>query len=245
MNDVLEGIVISSRDYREHDAILQIICKEAGKQSLVARGLRKLQSKNAASTQLFTHARFYVNYREQATMHSMQTADIIDSYRSIREDLLKQAIASVFCECMEKIAIDDPEYIFSILKQNLDILAQSKQPYAIAGLFLSLMNRMNGIEPYVDGCVICNRQDGIMATSLLDGGFICQHCYQPAQHKQMNKQDLMYFRMLCKAELEQYEILAKFDQWTYEHMKMEYDYFAEYSGIHLKSIRFLSCIQDM
>lgn len=245
MNKEIEGIVLSVRDYREQDAILKVLCIEEGVQSFVARGLKKLSSKNVASTQIFTHARFYVDFHEQKTMHSLRTADIIDSHRLLRENLLSQACASIMCECMEKIEWDDAEELFHILKVCLGHLQTSKQPYAIVALFMSLMNRMQGIEPYVDGCVICQREKGIAGISLSQGGFLCTHHMQEQDAVAYTLPDLKCFRLLCKAELAHVSILEQYQDWTYEHFMMVFRFFEEYSGIPMKSIRFLKCLQEL
>ena len=245
MNKTVEGIVLSTRDYREADAILSVFCKEEGIQSFVARGLRKLASKNAGSTQVFTYARFHVDFHEQKTMHAMRTADIVESYRGIREDLVKQAIASVICECMGKSEWEDGEEGFLVLKQSLDYLQSTTQPYALAALFLSMMNRMQGIEPYVEGCVHCGNTAHITSISIKQGGFICANCERDNQTYAYGKDDLKCFRLVCKAELEHFPILETYQDWTYEHFMMMYRFFEEYSGIPLRSMRFLKCLQEL
>lgn len=245
MNKTVEGIVLSTRDYREQDAIITVLCKEEGVQSLVARGLRKLSSKNVGSTQVFTHGLFYIDYHEQKNIHTMRTADILESYHKLREDLLLQAGASILCECIEKVEWDDPEELFLILKTSLTYLQSTTQPYALFALFLSIMNRIVGIEPYVDGCVGCQRVDGIAGISLSQGGFVCASCMDEYASHTYSKQDLKCFRLLCKAQLENFPILEQYQDWRYEHFMMVYRFFEEYSGIPIKSIRFLKCLQEL
>lgn len=245
MNKTIEGIVLAAKDYREQDAILTVLCKEIGVQSFVARGLKKLSSKNAASTQVFTHGRFYVDYHEGKTMHSLRTADIIESYRKLREDLLKQACAAILCECMERVEWDDPDELFQILKECMEQLQKTAQPYALMALFMSIMNRMQGIEPYVDGCVHCQRVDQIAGISLSQGGFVCAGCMDEKTAIRCSLQELKCFRLVCKAELEHFSILEQYQDWNYAHFMMVYRFFEEYSGIPIRSIRFLKCLQEL
>lgn len=224
--------------------ILTVLCKEIGIQSLVARGLKKLSSKNAGACQLFTYARFSIDYHENKNIHGMRSADRILSYRNIREDLLKQAVASILCECMEKAELEE-DFAFAFLKEAMDDLSTTNQPYALLALFFACMNRMLGIEPYVDGCVRCNREKGIAAISYLQGGFICQLCYQPERDRLYGKEDLLCFRILAHAQLEQFALVESYTTWTYEHFKMVYQFFEEYSGIRLRSVRFLESLQNI
>lgn len=246
MNDKLEGIVIGVKDYREHDVILQVLTKDYGLQSLVARGLKKMNSKNAGVCQLFTQAYFYFNYHETSSIHTIRTADLIKSNRRLREDLLKQSIASIFCECIERTALDH-EMVnwYAMLQGALDVLEKTEQPYAIAALFLSLINRSQGIEPFVDGCVLCGRSDHICSVSVQDGGFVCSRCFDETKHHLMTLEQLKCFRLVCHAKLEHTSILEKSSAWNYEHFELVYRFFEEYSGIRLKSVRFLNSLQNL
>ena len=242
-NKELEGIVVSFRDYRENDAILHVLCKEFGVINIVARGIQKVKSKNAPACQLFTHVRMQIQYSQTKTLHSLIHAEIIHSYRKIREDLLKQSIASFFCECMDVSHFEDDE--FNLLESSLTILEQTNHPMRILCLFQSCMNRLHGIEPYVDGCVRCGSNKNIVALSMLDGGFVCRHCTHLERDEIKTKEELKYFRLLCKAKFEHYDILCQFDDFTFNNFLDLYQFFYEYSGISLKSIKFLKMVANM
>lgn len=229
-------------DYRENDAILKVLGNDDQLYSLIARGIRKIASKNAGKVQPFQYVRFFIDYQEQRSMHALRTADLIKSFRSLKEDLLKQAIASVLCECMEKSEPqnDSFQYFLSVLTQ----LEQSSQPYLILSLFFAQMNREIGIEPFVDGCAGCGRSDLLCGISLQQGGFVCQGCYH--KHDQLyDKNDLQSFRILCKANLTHVSLLETTQSWSYEHFSIIYRFFAEYSGISIRSVRFLSHLASL
>lgn len=222
--------------------ILRLLCEEEGYQSLIARGVRKITSKNAAAIQPFSHVKCFIDYHEGKDIHTMRTADLIESYRMIREDLEKQSIAVVMCECMERAEMEEG---FAFLKEALDDLAHTKQPYALLALFFSCMNRYIGIEPYVDGCVKCGRKQRIYAISWKQGGFICQDCFHEGEAVHYDKETLKCFRLLCKAVLDQFSIVEGYQNWNYEHFMLVYRFFEDYGGIHLKSLRFFTCLQEM
>ena len=243
MNDQIEGIVVSVKDYREHDSLLHVLTSEDQMMSIIARGVQKVKSKNAPACQLFTYTRMQLNYREQATMQSLRSAEILESYRKIREDLLKQSIASYFCECIDKSGFELDA--FDLLKTSLEILKVTTHPFRILCLFQSLINRMHGIEPYVDGCVRCGTAQGIYGISRNDGGFVCKLCYKRVSDHAKSIEELKRFRLISKAELKHDAILASHAEFTYEDFEELYGFFAEYSGVSLRSIRFLRCLMDM
>lgn len=237
--------MLEMRDYREHDAILRVLTKDEGIHSITARGLRKLVSKNTAGTQVFTKALFHVDYHEGKTMHTMRTADVLDSNRALREDLLKQAVASIVCECIGKVEPDQAQEDYALVEESLRNLKETRQPYALAALFLAIMNRRNGIEPYVEGCVHCGNTKDICAISIRNGGFVCTHCYRPETAKRYTLDELKCFRLVCRAQLAQFPILENYQEWNYTHVQMVYDFFREYSGIMLHSMRFLTHLSQM
>lgn len=247
MNDEIDGYVIDVKDYRENDALLTILSEEHGQITMVARGIKKVKSKNAPACQLFTFARLQLNYREHSAMQTLVRAEIIESYRHIREDLLKQSVASYLCECIYKSKLEDEEDIFILLSQCLEILKNKEEndPIRVLCMFQAIMNRYHGIEPYVDGCVGCNRVHDICALSVVAGGFICKACYQAGKARLMNAEDLKSFRLLCKASMEHYELLKAYPAFTYQHFELLFMFFEEYAGIQVKSIEFLRCLMKM
>lgn len=240
MNNDVEGFVVYFREYRENDAILHIITKNDEKIQCIARGIQKINSKNASACQLFTHSRFQLLQKTATGLHTLKSAEIIRGYRHIREDLLKQAIAIYICECVDQSEFTNDMY--DLLEKTFTILEKTARPERILSLFQSIINRMNGIEPFVDGCVKCGRQNHICAISIVDGGFICQSCFHSIKDTICSKTHLQYFRLLCKAGIDNYGILKTIDGFTFDDFFELYSFFQEYAGVSIKSIRFLKSI---
>lgn len=243
MNDVMEGIVIDVKDYREHDALLSVMRKDGVCISVSAKGIQKMKSKNACACQMFTKSRFYLNYKETASIQSLKTAEIIQSFHHIRDDLIKQSIASFFCELMHHSHFEMIE-AYELLDEGLQILQSKDDPMIILCLFQAMVNRMHGIEMQVDNCVRCGSQHGIYAVSLKDGGFVCRSCAK-TYDKVYSSKDLKLFRMMNKAMLTHYPILKEQGSFRFDHFEQLYSFFEEYAGISNKSIRFLRILKDM
>lgn len=243
MNDKIEGIVLRSRDYREHDAILTVLTRQ-GRIEFVARGLRKLTSKNAASAQLFQRSLFYYN-ETQRGLQSLKMCEMQEGFRHIREDLLLSAICEVMCEVMVKTDMEEADAMYELLLASMRRVEQNTQPLAMLGLFMALMLHQNGIEAYVEGCVHCHRQNHICALSLRDGGFICEACYRPQFHIHKNKRELKVFRMLMKARLEHIDLIEESAEITWSDIEVIIDMFLEYSGMTLTSVSFLKTVISM
>lgn len=245
MNSSFEGIILAVKDYREYDVILQVLTKDIGIQSFVARGIRKLQSKNAAVCERFTQSLFHVDYKETQTIHAMRTADLLQGYRRIREDLIKQCLASVICDMILTFYKEESFALYDTLSFVFNHLNKSDKPYAIASFCLVKLLDLQGMKPDVQHCVACGRLDDICSFEANDGGFICSHCFRPQEHRIESKIDLKCFRLLVLCDEEHYEILEQYTDWKFHHFNALYQFFEKYSGVQLKSMKFLRKIENM
>lgn len=59
------------------------------------------------------------------------------------------------------------------------------------------------------------------------------------------RRDLKTFRLLCKAELEHYELIERLEPFSSENFEELYGFFEDYGGIALKSVRFLRTLFAM
>lgn len=245
MNNKIEGIVIYRQDYKDNDAILHIISSEYGKFSLVAKGIKKTTSKNAAGCNLFSCSVFTCNYQEKNTLHTLRTAEKKQLFHHIYDDLLSQSVAQCICEAVDKIECDHYEYIYDVLYHSLLALHEKKNPFLVLGFVLAKLNMMSGVSPSVEGCVRCGNTDSIVSISIQDGGFVCANCFDAYQLKSKELTQLQFFRLLHKAEVEDLAVLYDWKEAQYEDIESIVDMFLEHSGIALKSISFLHKIREL
>jgi len=102
-----EGIVLARRSYGEADRILIIFTKNKGKQSLVAKGVRKPKSRKRGSLEVFSQIRFQaVRTRGLAIMTEVEA---IDSFSSLRKNLKKVSVAYFMIEVVGRVTRDNEE----------------------------------------------------------------------------------------------------------------------------------------
>lgn len=233
-----EGIIISIRDYREYDEIITAIT-QGGKIDFIARGIKKMKSKNASTLQLFCHSNLHLT-KTNSSLCTLIKGDVKNTYKNIRSDLWKQSIASFFSEVIYRIFENEFEVsLFHILEFCLQHLNIENESNLILGLFQSQINKALGIQANVDNCNICHKTSNIVGFSVQQGGFICGDCLHHDYTCALDKKDLVILRALIKADINHYEILKSHYHITYQHFKMLWDFFYEYSGISIKSIYFL------
>ena len=200
------GIVLKTHPYKESDSLVTVYFKDYGKMTLIARGVKKLKSKNEylydcintiLADQRITLSEF--TFIPRNGLSTMIKASSVDFYRYIKENLELEAYASYFMEFVLKNEEDNqPDLeIFDTLKKSLDALNHG-YPYPLVYLlYNAFILKRCGMALQVDGCVRCLRQDHIAGISLEDGGFVCHDCLS-LHDKQLDKVTLKAFRHINK-----------------------------------------------
>ena len=94
------GIVLKTHPYKESDSLVTVYFKDYGKMTLIARGVKKLKSKNASACQSLTLSEF--TFIPRNGLSTMIKASSVDFYRYIKENLELEAYASYFMEFVLK-----------------------------------------------------------------------------------------------------------------------------------------------
>ena len=88
------GIVLKTQSYKESDALVTVYFKDYGKMTLIARGVKKLKSKNASACQSLTLSEF--TFIPRNGLSTLIKASSVDFYRYLKEDIELEAYASYF-----------------------------------------------------------------------------------------------------------------------------------------------------
>jgi DNA repair protein RecO (recombination protein O) len=175
----VEGIVIRTANYGESHKVVTIFTKEAGKITVMASGAKNPKSRFAAITQLFTYGHFIL--AQTSGMGQMrQGGDIIHLFKGVREDIFKAAYCSYIAELLDRLTEEkqpDP-FLFELFCQSLQRIDEGYDAEIITNIFEMKMLNLAGVRPYVDGCAVCGRKEGVFGYSIREGGFICHECYE-------------------------------------------------------------------
>ncbi len=239
MNDTVQGLILKQQDYRENAVLLTVLTKEYGRISFVAGGARKMTSKNAGSILPYTKADISFDYREGKTIFRMKTARTVNLYRFVHEDLNASLCASVICETADQMTAEgsDPEfcaYVYEQAETALDMLNEKKRADIILCLFLSDILKESGIGPVVDECVLCGRKNAAVI-SVRDGGFLCSECAAKASLSYQPVESLKRFRLINKAQFNQYDILESHIDNAMEDAEILIRFLSRHAGIEIRS----------
>ncbi|WP_051330900.1 DNA repair protein RecO [Aneurinibacillus terranovensis] len=241
-----EGIVVRTTDYGEANKILTVFTREAGKIGIMARGAKKTKSRFTAISQLFTYGHFL--YQAGSGMASLQQGDLIRSFRSIREDLTKTAYSVYLVELLDRMTEDkerDP-YLFDTLLSALTWADEGKDMEIVARLFEMKMLQAAGYRPRLDACVHCGAVNVPFFFSIKEGGFLCQNCQRHDPYMVPTGPGavkvLQYFTHMHMHQLGNINVSSKTKQQLRQVMLTFFD---EYTGLSLKSRKFLDQLERM
>ncbi len=243
MNDVTEGIVLSSMEYREKDALISVLTKEFGRIALIGKGLLSLQSKNASGCTPYATSEFCFDYKEGKTVFPLKTARIKHSRRLIREDFDLLNLAGLLCELSEKICEQGTKQreFYEALDASLSFLEKDK--YLSVCLFLAFVERFIGVEPMVDECVCCGNTT-VSSVSVKEGGFVCEKCRASCVSKNCTLDELIHFRLISKAKFEHFELLHSKYHLTLNDVSLRIEFIQYHTGIHIRSWDWIRSLMD-
>lgn len=241
-----EGIVIRSTDYGETNKIVTLYTREWGKVGVMARGAKKPNSRLSAITQLFTYGYFLI--QKGSGLGSLQQGEMITSLRSIREDIFLTAYASYIVDLTDK-ATDEKKpnpFLFELLFQTLNLINEGYDLDIITNIYEMKMLDLFGLHPCLNQCTVCGSTDGEYSFSVREGGFLCHRCLEKdPYHIKISQGTVKLLRLFYYFDLSRLGNIDVKPATKLELKKVISAYYDEYSGLHLKTKKFLNQMDKM
>jgi DNA repair protein RecO (recombination protein O) len=241
-----EGIVIRTTDYGETNKIVTLFTREWGKVAAMARGAKKPSSRLSSVTQLFTYGYFLI--QKSHGIGSLQQGEAIQTMRGIREDIFTTAYASYIVELTDKATEDKRPnpYLFELLLQTLQYMNEGLDLDILTYIYEMKMLNVLGLYPKLDGCAVCRKTEGKFAFSIKEGGFLCHRCYDKDPYfLQVSPATIKLLRLFYYLDLSRLGKISVKDETKKELHRIISAYYEEYSGLLLKTKRFLNQIEQL
>ncbi|HZG72306.1 MAG TPA: DNA repair protein RecO [Chondromyces sp.] len=241
-----EGIVIRTTNYGENNKIVTVYTRESGKIGLMARGAKKPNSRLSSITQPFTYG--YFLFQKSRGLGTLQQGEMISSMRHIREDLFLTAYAAYMAELLDKSTEEKQPnpYLFELLYQVFNLMNEGQDAEILTNIFEMKMLQLLGLRPELSACVNCGSQEGRFAFSIRENGLLCHRCFEidpyllPLSQPAIKLLRLFYFFDLSR--LGTINVKPETKRELRAAISMYYD---EYSGLSLKSRRFIEQMEKM
>lgn len=240
MVNKFEGIVIRTTDYGESNKIVTIYTREAGKIAGMARGAKKPSNRLSSVSQLFTYGYFVISGTRG--LGTIQQGEMISSLRYIREDIFKTAYASYIVDLLDK-GTEEKEsnpFLFELLYQTLIYINEGYDPDIVTNIFEMKMLNVFGLYPEMNHCVLCGNTESQFGFSIKENGLICQGCFQKDPHFfPVSQNTIKLLRLFYFFDIHRLGSISVKERTKKELRDVISTYYDEYSGLNLKTKRFL------
>lgn len=233
----LEGIIVSTVDYKENSKIVNILTKDNGLIGVLAKGSKKLKSNISATSNVLTYGYFHLKSRDNG-MFTLLEVDVIDSFKLIKSDLVKLNYSIYLLELSTQVyRHDNNNTIYDLLISGLKKINEGYEPEIISIILeLKLLDYL-GIKPIIDKCVSCSTTKDIVTVSSYKGGYLCKTCVN--NENIFNIKTLKLIRMFYYVDLDKITKIDVSNNIRKELSLFVDDYYDRYSGLYLKSKVFL------
>lgn len=231
----IKGIVLKQIDYKDNDAIINVLSSEGNLYGFYARGVKKITSKNANATMVFVYSQFNFFINEKG-LHTLKSAKTINNYFEKFNDYNKVIVAFMLLDVVNDIAnlqVDGDQSLFDLLEESLQKIDEVDESLLLAYFLVQVM-KIQGVSLVVDFCVVC-KSDKINYISFENGGFICHNCVKESLISSYNLEVLKLFRIINKVNLNNLNLIES-DKINYiSLLKIVYEFYNSYTGLYIKN----------
>lgn len=179
---VTDAIVLHAFNYLETSRILRLLTRDAGVQTVLARGARNSRKRFGSSLDLFAQGTVQLELKPGRDLHTLASFDVGHPRPGLSQSLTRFSAAAALAECVLRVVHDEPApNVYDGVVQGLDNIAESEPADALAaglGALWSLVSSV-GFAPTLDVCANCHAElstdEDAMFSHVL-GGALCPRC---------------------------------------------------------------------
>ena len=178
MDEIVKGVVLKTRDYKESDKVLTILTASKGKILIKARGVKKAKSKLKAFCQPFCFADFEITHSK--FMDILTGARVVDMFFDLVQDYEKYSIASILLKLLDKICVEGQSYETQFVNSTRCLTAICYLDYNPKLAFIKFVLNLlasEGVGFNFDNCSSCRAILRDHTYLNLDTGeVVCENC---------------------------------------------------------------------
>ena len=238
----VEGIILKETPYKEHSKIIQILTKEHGLISVIAKGVKSPKSKLRALSIRYTYGIFQITYKENK-LSTLINADVKEPLEYIKSDILLISYLGYISELTTQVIKHEYNsdiydmFITSILKIN-----EGLDPLIITNILELKYLPYLGVGISLNECVKCGKKTDIITIDGDAGGLICKDCY--TNEMLVDLKTIKLIRMYYLVELPSITQINISDKIKNEINMFIEKYYDRYTGLYLKSKDFLKKMRN-
>ena len=236
----VEGFILSTVNYGETSLVINLFTKEYGIIGLLAKGAKQMKSKLRALTMKFTYGFFYIYYKENK-LSILSDVDQVNEFKNIHNNIVNISYLTYICDLTNQVYKNSEEkdiydlFITSVFKLNEKI-----NPLVITNILETKYLKYLGVGLNLDSCLRCGNTKNIV--TIIDGGLLCRDCYTNEPLK--NLKAIKLLRMYELIDIKSISNINIDENLLEEVNEFLDDYYERYTGLYLKSKKFLSKLKD-
>ncbi len=176
MDVTTKAIALKTTDFNESDKFITLFSLEYGKISVRARGIRKGTAKLRFCADQFCFGQYEL-VRSTDDRYTLKNCDQIESFYSIRQDIVVYYSACVMAECLCNFTQEgqsDPTLFIQFLKA-LRCLVEGVDPLVVTARFLFGFLKSQGYGADFTHCNQCGSKNKLFF-STESGQTLCDNC---------------------------------------------------------------------
>lgn len=239
----VEGIIIDEKSYSETSKLLYIITKEHGYISVLSKGCKNIKSPLRSVSTRLTYGKFIIYYKE-GKLSTLKEVSVINLFKNIKKDISRISYASYLLELSGGvIKQNNNEIIFTNLINALIKIDEGFDPLVIMNILELKYLELLGVMPVIDECALCGKKTGIVTLSSYRGGYVCDRCY--TNENIVSDKTIKLIRMFYYVDISKISALDISEKCKNEINKFLDDYYSRYTGLYLKSKKFIQNLQKI
>ena len=244
-----EAVVLKTQRSGETSKIVTLFSPKFGKIKAVAKGSRGLKSRFFGSLEPLNHVSVVYYFKETREYQFLSQADIIHAYDKLKADLKKYAMATVFCDLIDRTELEQANpYLFQILIDVLNEIDRTKQNLSNYYFwFLLRFLKINGFSPDFARCKICQTDspNETVRFSIVNGSFSCGKCsLQEPTAVTVSAATIQYLRKLQVTSIKNLELIKITTEKECEMLLLSFMQYHIEETKYLKSLKFFKEVQN-
>jgi DNA repair protein RecO (recombination protein O) len=179
---VTDAIVLHAFDYLESSRIIRLLTREAGVQSVLARGARKSRGRYGTALDLFAEGTAQLYVKPNRELHNLAGFELARTRNELAADIGRFTAASAIAELALRFAGEESNpQLYDTVGDVLDRIARSAPERTVEDGLAGCWRVVSvlGITPELTSCALCHTplRDGEDAMfSHTSGGIVCPAC---------------------------------------------------------------------
>ena len=240
MLEDVEGIVISEQDFKESSKIINVLTKEHGIIGIMAKGAKGIKSPLRSSTTKLSYGTFTIYFKGDK-LSLLKEVSIKDNFINIIKDIELISFATYLVELTKQVYKESENInVYDILISGLKKINTSFDPLVITNIIELKYLEYLGVLPVIDRCSVCGKQTNIVTMSADTGGYLCSSCH--SNEPIINDASIKLIRMYYYVDIDKIDTLNVKKQYKEEINNFLDLYYERYTGMYLKSKKFLNSI---